>query len=431
MEFKKATLQQISSQPSATPQPEGEPIEVQINPASLRLQMANTVDAGKAYSRPNTQYQGSSSSTLSFDLVFDTADEGSTEEPVDVRTRTKQLERFLLPSTATPKAVPPRVQFTYGTLTVVGVMTTLNQDFDFFATNGVPLRAKCAVSIKEQKPEFDANLAGPGANKGAGATPPIPPSLLPPNAGLSLPQDEDRPRPPADRTGTAIEGESAPAFASRMGLDPRAWKDIAAVVPDALRLDGGLQIDFSTEATVDVGLGIEVGATAGAPRADTRTPASPVPAQPPATGTALTAAGGLSRAMDRATAARVAAAAASTRSAFASTPGAQRPTTVEALTPQPTAATVTVTDPRATAFGFGVPLRERKGVVRAASTPVVHERRRGVRHAAADGIPESDDPTVPRWQALPARAGVGAATSSGGASTKKSIGCGCGCGGTR
>ncbi len=41
-------------------------------------------------------------------------------------------------------------------------MTSLNQDFDFFAANGVPLRAKCAVTIKEQKPEFDANLSGPG-----------------------------------------------------------------------------------------------------------------------------------------------------------------------------------------------------------------------------------------------------------------------------
>ena len=48
-------------------------------------------------------------------------------------------------------------------------MTALNQDFDLFARNGVPLRAKCAVTIKEQSPEFDATLAGPGANTGAGA----------------------------------------------------------------------------------------------------------------------------------------------------------------------------------------------------------------------------------------------------------------------
>ncbi|MGH8932935.1 MAG: hypothetical protein ACRDZO_20510, partial [Egibacteraceae bacterium] len=176
MEFKKATLQEVSSKPSREPQPGAAAIDVQINPASLRLQMSNNVDAGKAFARPATQYQGSLSSTLSFDLMFDTADEGTTDKPVDVRTRTRQLEKFLLPSTASPKSVPPRVRFTYGTLEVVGVMSALNQDFDLFSANGVPLRAKCAVTIKEQKPEFDAKLAGPGANTGAGATPPVPPA---------------------------------------------------------------------------------------------------------------------------------------------------------------------------------------------------------------------------------------------------------------
>ena len=122
--------------------------------------MASTVDFGKDAGRQKTSYQGSTS-TLSFDLVFDSADEGTTETPVDVRTRTRQLERFVLPQMNQPKAVPPRVQFTYGSFTVIGAMTTLNQDFDLFSANGVPLRAKCAVTIKEQKPEFDAKLAGP------------------------------------------------------------------------------------------------------------------------------------------------------------------------------------------------------------------------------------------------------------------------------
>ena len=58
--------------------------------------MASTVDFGKDAGRQKIQYQGSTS-TLSFDLVFDTADEGTTEDPVDVRTRTRQLERFVLP----------------------------------------------------------------------------------------------------------------------------------------------------------------------------------------------------------------------------------------------------------------------------------------------------------------------------------------------
>ena len=47
MEFKKATLQPMGAQ--AKPTPAGPPIEVQINPASLRLQMSNNVDMGKAF----------------------------------------------------------------------------------------------------------------------------------------------------------------------------------------------------------------------------------------------------------------------------------------------------------------------------------------------------------------------------------------------
>jgi hypothetical protein len=160
MEFKKAWLQEISPKPgSTTPARGSKQIEVQINPATLRLQMASTVDTGKDAGRQKTQYQGSTS-TLSFDLVFDTADEGTTDSPVDVRTRTRQLERFVLPEMSQPKAVPPRLEFRYGTFTVIGVMTALNSDFDLFSANGVPLRAKCAVTIKEQKPSSTPTRSG-------------------------------------------------------------------------------------------------------------------------------------------------------------------------------------------------------------------------------------------------------------------------------
>ena len=427
MEFKKATLEEVSSKPSLEPKTVGAPIVVQINPASLRLQMANNVDAGKAFARSATQYQGSSSSTLSFDLMFDTADEGTTEEPVDVRIRTRQLERFLLPSTESPKSVPPRVRFMYGTLTVVGVMTTLNQDFDLFAANGVPLRAKCAVTIKEQKPEFDANIAGPGANTGLGATPPVPPAGTPGGAAdASAGTPPGPPPPPPDRTGTALEGESASDFANRMGLDPRVWKGLAASLADPLRLEAGLQIDFSASLSLDAGLGVQAGATGalggpsgrGAPPASAPPPA-PVPAQAPADRQALTAAGGLTRALDRDAAARASAAAAHTRASFPPSGLALAPA---AGSPAPPAAAVTA-DPRAISYGFGVPLRPHRAAVQAAAMGLVSERPRDVAADPTYGVPQSDDPTVPRWIALPpSGAGGGAAGPVRGR---------CACGGTR
>jgi hypothetical protein len=450
MEFKKATLQPMGAQ--AKPTPVGPPIEVQINPASLRLNQTNSLDVGKDASRPKTQYQGSQA-TLTFDLIFDTADEGTTDAPVDVRTRTKELERFVLPAMGQAKAAPPRVQFVYGSFTVIGVMSSLNQDFDYFATNGVPLRAKCSVTIKEQKPEFDANLAGPGANKGEGATQPVPPTT---GAGTSPPA------PPADRTGTALAGESAADFANRMGLDPAAWKGLAAGLADPLRLEAGLQIDFSASLSLGGGIGIELGATSGAGLGGGREgggagpstsgtpgptrPPGPVPARAPADGAALTAQGGLSRALDRAAAAAAGTAVMSALVSFPTEPAASSGAdagraAVATSVPSPYGATPRATgggragpvesaDPRALSYGFGVPLRSRLGVSRATTVGLLHQRHTTSTAPAADGVPETDDPTTPRWKALPA----GADGTPTGAATRMPAtgrGCDCGCGGAR
>ena len=450
MEFKKAFLQEISPKPTSTA-PVGPKIEVQINPATIRYQMASTVDFGKDAGRQKTSYQGSTS-TLSFDLVFDSADEGTTEAPVDVRARTRQLERFVLPQMNQPKAVPPRVQFTYGSFTVIGAMTTLNQDFDLFSTNGVPLRAKCAVTIKEQKPEFDAKLAGPGANTGAGATPPVPPTAGPgaaPSAGTTAPS----PTTPTDRTGTALAGETAPDFAARMGLDPTAWKGLQGIT-DPLNLQAGLQIDFSSSLSAGAGLGVEVGATAdlgtgpaappgaAAPGPAGLSASGAVPAQLPVDGTGLTAAGGLARALDRMAAATAASAASSTRQAFATGPGAPGAvaapaaaatsaavtTSLSAAAAAPSAAAaapspdaaVSTADPRALSYGFGVPLRPRLGVTGPITAGLVRELHRNVA-SGGDQPPQTSDPTVPGWLALSTASSPSASPAVGCA-----LGCGCG-----
>ena len=439
MEFKKAFLEEVSTKPTATaPKAESAKVEVQINPATLRYQMASTVDSGKDAGRQKTTYQGSTS-TLSFDLVFDTADEGSTEKPVDVRTRTRQLERFVLPNNKNPKAAPPRLRFTYGTFTVIGVMTALNQDFDLFSASGVPLRAKCAVTIKEQKPEFDASLAGPGANTGAGATPPVSPTAGP---GAAAPGSAGgpgtTPPAPADRTGTALAGETAADFAQRMGLDPKAWKGLQGI-SDPLRLQAGQQIDFSSSLSPGAGIGVEVGATAdlggaapgtgpapgpGAPGAATATGA--VPSQLPVDGPGLTAAGGLARALDRMTAATATSAASQTRQAFAAGPG-QSPAPAAGPVPAPVpgpspAAAVSTADPRAVSYGFGVPLRPRLGVAGPTTVGLVRELHRNVA-SGGDLPPQTSDPTVPGWLALSALSAAGPAAGS-----PAAAGCGCGYG---
>ena len=61
--LKKATLQEISADSSATPVP-GTEIEVQFNPQSLKLALANRVEGGDTRARQNRQYLGKTSTTL-------------------------------------------------------------------------------------------------------------------------------------------------------------------------------------------------------------------------------------------------------------------------------------------------------------------------------------------------------------------------------
>jgi hypothetical protein len=420
MTLQKATLQEVPNDPTPRPKPiPGTLIQVQVNPTSLRLQLTNNTDVGKAVGRPNTTFQGSSSSTLSFDLMMDTADQGTTGTPVDVQTLTAQLERFLLPKPGQPKAVPPRVLFTFGSLQVAGVMSDLNLEYDLFSSTGVPLRAKASVTIKEQMPQFNADLLGAGANDGSAATPPLPSGAAAQNAA-------------ADSTGTALGGESAADFAVRMGLDPSTWKSFAAGIADPLHLDAGLQIDFSSSASVSAGIGLDAGATSAAAGNDpgVTSVGGAMAAVESLTPAALTAAGGVSQAIAQQALSQSAAAAAATRAAFA--PGsatsagpaasAQVPTgTVAAGATAGTTATAGTggpvpqlpPDPRVTSFGFGVPLRPLTAIPSRAAVAIVHDVARGQPWPPAGTL------------------GVSAAPVSGPAS-KAGIGtsaCGCGCGG--
>lgn len=413
MTLLKATLQEIGTQPSPRPVPvPGTLITVQVNPTSLRLALTNNTDVGKSVGRPNTTFQGSSSSTLSFDMMMDTADQGTTIKPVDVQSLTAQLERFMLPKTGQPKGVPPRVLFSYGSLQVAGVMSALNLEYDLFSNTGVPLRAKASVTIKEQMPQFDADLLGAGANTGSAATTAVPPAGAAQGAGAPAASS------PADRTGTALGGESAADFATRMGLDPATWKTFAAGISDPLNLDAGLQIDFSSSASASAGIGVQTGATATGAGADPADPATPVDSLSPA---ALTAVGGVSQAIAQQALSQSAAVAATTRTAYA-------PTAPAATGGAATAVTATAAgtgsgaspvpqfspDPRATSFGFGVPLRPLIPLPNRAAVALVHDVPRGQTWPPAGIL---GGPTA----AGPGTAAAGPGPAAGG--------CGCGCGG--
>jgi hypothetical protein len=439
---------------------DGSEIPVQFNPQSLKLALANKVEGGDTRARQRRQYLGKTSTTLSFDLHFDTADEGTTDEPVSVRTRTASVERFVLPKgQGNQKQAPPKVRFHWDKLIIDGVIEDVAIDFDLFAANGTPLRAKIGVSIKEQDAKYELLKAGPGANQPGNPTPP----------GSS------------DTTATALGGESAADFAARMGLEPEAWRGIAAQLgaSSSLSLQAGAEIDFSSSLSIGAGIGLSAGLEVGADVSleasfglDASVSASVgvsfgASAEVQA-GFAMAAAGGLSAAIAAVAVVETSGAAAQTRNAFGSAAPIQAPTVPGSATssvvspallalapaasntpsrpPQrraplrstnmpspsaqasaPSAPPPPTPDPRATSFGFGVPLRPRVSVAAdlrngsLAGAIVLKPR------AAVLDVIVPDSPSTPPWTRLPppdaARASADRVQAQRGPSR---LACGCG-----
>ncbi len=292
-------------------------VEVQFNPASLSLQMANSIDGGESRGRQTQQYNGSSSTTLSLDLEFDTADEGTTEAPVDVRTRTAAVARFVLPGGEGSRQAPPKVQFRWGTFQLAGVMTSLSEELSLFSPSGIPLRAKTSIQIKEQDPRYEALESGPGANRSGGAPASGEPSAGngPGTAGGGL----------SDRAAEALAGETPADFLARNGLAPEAWRAVAGALGSlsgGIELEAGLAIDFSASLSLGVGIGVSAGFQAGL---DISLGASlgleGGAATDLASGFALSAAGGLTAASETAAALHAASSAQQAKAAFSPASG--------------------------------------------------------------------------------------------------------------
>ncbi|HJU02839.1 MAG TPA: hypothetical protein VJ966_16725, partial [Actinomycetes bacterium] len=166
------------NQPNKRGQPM-EPIPVQFNPTSLRLQRTSNHDKGglntKAQRRQHPSVQPA---TLSFDLEFDTAEEvetspnGGRPKLKDVRDKTRLVRQFVEPPEDNVAKAPPRVRFQWGSFIFDGLVTQVTEELDYFDLDGTPLRAKVSVSITEQDLKFEGKRAGAGARDDRAATQP-------------------------------------------------------------------------------------------------------------------------------------------------------------------------------------------------------------------------------------------------------------------
>lgn len=388
---------------------------------------------------------------MSFDLEFDTSDEGATDAPVSVRTRTSAIERFVLPKgSGKQKQKPPKARFVWQDLQIDGVIEDLAIDFTLFASDGTPLRAKMAVTMKEQDAKYQLGKLGPGANAGSASAPgggnAGPGSFgasfglsasagigvsLGAGANLSFGGGVGLGASLTDSTRMALSGESAAEFAARNGLDPAAWRGVTGGQGSSLSFTGGAEVDFHSSLSAGAGVGVAVGVDAGTNASleaqvglDVRG-AVPTPAGialggvGASAGFALAAAGGVSAALATVSGTKAGEAAATSKASFGAAAAVAAPAlgsspshaplartglpsaTVQAAAPaappQPKA------DPRATSFGFGVPLRPSvsgAADMRQASLGGSIPLRAHV--GPADALVPSADPTAAPWTHLPA-----------------------------
>lgn len=244
-ELKKARLGEIGSGPG--PQEGSNWVDVQFNPTSLRVQISNRTAGGAQAGAQARQRPGTGEMQVSFDLVFDSADEGG-----DVLKKTAAVERFVRPRSAQPgQEAPPRVVFEWGTFQIQGVMESANLDLDFFDAGGTPLRAKVAVTIKGQDPRwaYVATQTGAQAGSGSGTSASTAasrgPLSLPAGGGSDLPAGAPGTQGSQsliDRVVQAMPGESLQQLAVRAGLDPSAWRALSSGMDNPLKLSLGQEV---------------------------------------------------------------------------------------------------------------------------------------------------------------------------------------------
>lgn len=178
---------------------ESQHIEVQFNPATLRVTLANSLKAdnrgGSSGSGNAAQFVEKSESSLSIELLFDTtvkweSGKGSNnartvDANTDVRIQTKRIAQQFMqpqePNSSRPKA-PKRCRFQWGRFQFTGMLSSYSETLDFFAPEGIPLRATLALTLKEDRYQFDMD------EKAKAAAPRPMPTFVAGGSGISAPQ---------------------------------------------------------------------------------------------------------------------------------------------------------------------------------------------------------------------------------------------------
>ena len=193
----------------------GEETTCMFNPKEYTFTKQNTWQAGMVLGSnvPKVEFAGGQAMTLQMELFFDTYEEGK-----DVRKEyTDKIWKLMMINPDTKdkanKGRPPMCEFSWGqTWTFKAVITSLNQKFTMFLSDGTPVRSTISVTFQQaaEKGKY------PGQNP----------------TTLSL---------PGYKTRAVKQGETIDWIAFDEYGDPGLWRFLADTnnLPDPMRLQVG------------------------------------------------------------------------------------------------------------------------------------------------------------------------------------------------
>lgn len=224
---------------------------VHFNPASLKISLSNRVqDDGAASKQAATPANGQTTvqpaqspsvttSKLETELIYDTTETGT--DVRDVTGELRKMATIVAPKEASlvPEALP-KVEFRWGLFKFVGVIESLNETLDFWAAEGVPLRATVQLVLQGQQVEKDNKTPAIAVTLN---------SVAPVGVGTT-------------RVATlAGDPGAGRAIAAANGIE-----DMRMAAGGAVAVSAGVQLQAAAAFSVgaSVGAGIGIGASAGA-----------------------------------------------------------------------------------------------------------------------------------------------------------------------
>lgn len=229
---------------------QGQSVDVHFNPVSLQYAITNTMKE-QGQGKSNKQYVSQSTGKLTMDLIFDTTPTGE-----DVRISTEKVARFMEPD---ENKIPPIVQFEWGTYTFQGMMESYRETIDFFAANGVPLRASINLTLSKQDKVFEPSNTSQSADTQQGLQPE--PVAVPNGAGqdaTSISTQAGNSR--AGRAIAASNGQASMRFFAGGAIGVSGSVQLGAPAAFAT---GGAGASFGIGGGAGVGIGGGIGAGVG------------------------------------------------------------------------------------------------------------------------------------------------------------------------